>query len=133
MEEGFAAQPNVATTTMRTSASEGRLVTFTNMEVGKIVTETIASIEIALYYRSHTHVASSVVENTGCNNEVRQLNARWKNKNENSHYISGEWVLGNDKIYIKVAKKVTPYNGICICHWPATNKRLIKCEWQPKL
>ena len=126
----FARQPNVGSTTMRTSASEGRLVTFRNMEVGEVVKETIASPEIALYYRSHKHVASSVVKNTGCNNEVRQLNARWKNKNEDSHYISGEWVLGNDKIHIVVAKKVTRYNGICICYWPGTNKSLIKCEWR---
>ena len=130
VDEGSAVQPNVGTTTMRTSASEGRLITFTNMEVGEIVRETFASPDIAIFHRSHTHVASSVVDNSGCNNEVRQLKARWKSKKEDPHFISGEWVLGSDKIYIKLAKKVTPHNGICICHWPGTNKKQIKCEWR---
>ena len=47
VQEGFAAQPNVGSTTMRTSASEGRLVTFRTMKVGEVVTETQASPEIA--------------------------------------------------------------------------------------
>jgi len=130
VDEGSAVQPNVATTTMRTSASEGREVFFTNMEVGEIVRETFATKEIALFHRSHTHVASSVVDNSGCNNEVRQLKAMWKSKKEDPHFISGEWVLGNEKIYIKFAKKVTPHNGFCICIWPGTKKKQIKCEWR---
>ena len=129
-EEGYATPRNVGSTKMRTSASKGRLDTFRNMKVGKVVRDTVASPEIALYYPTRTHVASPVVKNTGCNREVQQLNARWKSKNEDPHYISGEWILGNDNIHIVVAKKVTRFNGICICYCPGTNRSLMKCEWR---
>ena len=29
-----------------------------------------------------------------------------------------------------VAKKITPFNGICICYWPGSYKSLYKCEWR---